>query len=83
VGMSVYRPTVARQGLGEHFPTATGDCWKCHFLCGPCRIRGESVGLSVYPLTVARQGIGGHFPMATDNCWRRRFLCGPSGIKRN
>jgi hypothetical protein len=29
--------------------------WTRHFLCGPCRIKGESAGLSVYPHIVAKQ----------------------------
>jgi hypothetical protein len=29
---------VARQFLGKHVPAATKNCWRRHFLCGPCRV---------------------------------------------
>jgi hypothetical protein len=55
--------------------------WTRRFLCGPCRIKGDSVGLSVYPPIVARQRLGKDVPTATEKCWTRRFLCGPCRIK--
>jgi hypothetical protein len=57
------------------------NSWTRHFLCGPCRIKGESVGLSVYPHIVTSQWIGKHTPVAMKNYWTRRFLCGPCRIK--
>jgi hypothetical protein len=33
VGLSVYPPIVA--------PAATNNCWRFHFLCGPCCIEGN------------------------------------------
>jgi hypothetical protein len=78
---SVYFPIVAWQRLGKHVPAAMKNCWRRRFLCGPCRIKGESVGLSVYFPIVAWQRLGKHVPAAMKNSWRRRFLCGPCRIK--
>jgi hypothetical protein len=37
--LSVYLLIVARQRFGEHVLAATKNCWRRHFLCGPCRIK--------------------------------------------
>jgi hypothetical protein len=39
-------------------------CWKCHFICSPCCIKGESGGLSVHPSVPARQWLGRYVPKA-------------------
>jgi hypothetical protein len=51
---------IARQRVGKHVSPAKKNRWRRRFLCGPCRIKGESVGLSVYPSIVARQRLGKH-----------------------
>jgi hypothetical protein len=63
---SVY--TFPRQRIHE-----TNNCWTRRFLCGPCRMKWDSVGLSVYCHIVARQWLGKR--------WRHHFLCGPCRIK--
>jgi hypothetical protein len=50
-------------------------------MCGPCRVKGESVDLSVYTPLIARQRVGKHVSAAARNCWRRRFLSGSCRIK--
>jgi hypothetical protein len=81
-------PIVVRQLLGIDVPTATNARNKeqlldASYLCGPFRIKEESLGLSVYPPIVARHWPGKHVPAAMKNCWRRRFLCGPCHIKES
>jgi hypothetical protein len=34
-----YLPIVARKRPGKHIPTATKNCWRRYFLCGPCHIK--------------------------------------------
>jgi hypothetical protein len=36
---SVCCPAVVRERPGKHVPTATRNCWRRRFLCGPCRIK--------------------------------------------
>jgi hypothetical protein len=39
--VSVYPPIVAWQRLSKHVLTATKNCWKRRYLCGPCCIEGK------------------------------------------
>jgi hypothetical protein len=66
------------QDNGNHVPAATKNCWMLRFLCGPCRIKGESLGLYILQ---SLQDNGNHVPAATKNCWMLRFLCGPCRMK--
>jgi hypothetical protein len=34
-------PIVSRQRLGKHVPATRKNCWRRHFPCGPCRIKGK------------------------------------------
>jgi hypothetical protein len=58
---TVYLPIISRQRLGKHIPAAKRNCWTC-FLCGSCRIKGESVGLSMYPVSLLGNGSVNTFP---------------------
>jgi hypothetical protein len=59
---SEYPPLVFRQRLGKHFPAAKKNCRRRRFLCGPCRIRWESVGLCI-PLSFLGNGSVNTFPL--------------------
>jgi hypothetical protein len=41
VGLSVYRPIVARQWLGKHVLATKKNCWTHRFLYVPCSIEGK------------------------------------------
>jgi hypothetical protein len=42
--------------------TTIEELWMCHFLCGLCLIKGDSVGLSVYPLLLLGNNLVQTFP---------------------
>jgi hypothetical protein len=60
----------------------TKNCWTRRSLCGPCRMKWDSVWyVSVYPYhwkAMARWTR----PRVTKNCWTRRFLCGSVSCQR-
>jgi hypothetical protein len=60
--VSVFPSTGVRQCLGKHIPAATKNCWRRRFLCGPCRIKRESVGLPVFFLNGVANGSVNTFP---------------------
>jgi hypothetical protein len=39
MGMSAYRPFIARQWLGKHVPAATKYFWRRRFVYGACYIK--------------------------------------------
>jgi hypothetical protein len=41
VDLSVYPPIVARQWHSKDVSAATKNCWRCHFLCGLCDVKGN------------------------------------------
>jgi hypothetical protein len=52
------------------------NCWTCHFLWDPYKVKEGSVCLSLYRFIVTREWLGEHFLTAMKNCWRHRFLWG-------
>jgi hypothetical protein len=66
-------PVFARHRLCKHVSAAKNtlnkNCWTCSFLCGQCRIEGESVDLCI-PLSLQGSGSVNTFP------WQWRIVGG-------